>query len=389
MSIDLTNLKQRFQEIYDRPAEGGVRAPGRVNLIGEHTDYNSGYVLPIAIERETVALYARRKDTVVTFRTMQEGEPAQIDLSDEEKIVPGEPGWANYCRGVAKFLLEAPVPLRGADILFESNVPLGGGLSSSASLEVAAAMAMMASSKTLGWIEDIELAQAAQKAEHEFAGAPCGLMDQAICIFGQENRALLMDCRDNSMEQIPFDDPEVVLLVADTQVKHEINDGGYAARREQCYNACDVLGVHSLREADMAMIDSADSDNRLGGEELKRAIHVVGEIERTLQAADALRNRDHKKFGQLMIASHASLRDNYDVSCKELDFIVDIACNQEGVFGARMTGGGFGGCAIALVKADRAQQLGEYIAHSYGEKFGQRCPVFATRAAQGAGLLDF
>ena len=385
MAIDIDNLRDKFETLYGLDACGAVRAPGRVNLIGEHTDYNGGFVLPIAIERETLALFARREDRKVNFASRQAQERAQIDL--DGPIEPGEPHWANYCKGVAAGLVRHGVPLAGADILFSSDVPLGGGLSSSAALEVAAAMALLAAAGKVGALEPRELARLCQKAEHDFTGAPCGIMDQSIAVMGQVGNALLLDCCDGQARQIPFDDPATVVLVADTQVKHAINDGGYAARRQQCFAAATRLGVRTLRDAAAMTISRAQFAGKLEGEELMRARHVVGEIDRTLKAAEALKEADYKRFGELMYASHASLRDNYEVSCEELDLIVEAATKCKGVYGARMTGGGFGGCAIILASFRRQKQIVKAIQSAFADKFGQPCPIFATHAAAGASVI--
>jgi len=376
----------RFESTYKRPVGGLVRAPGRVNLIGEHTDYNDGFVLPIAIERCTLAAWAPRDDRKVSFISRQApDEPAQLDL--DELIVPGQPAWANYCRGVTAGLIERGLELRGVDILFDSDVPLGAGLSTSAALEVATAMALLAAADKSGQVPLRELALLCQKAEHEYANAPCGIMDQSICIMGQAGRALLLDCRDGQTRQIHFDDPRTVLLVADTQVKHAISDGGYAARRSQCESATEKLGVKALRDVDRATLSAAAEAGALSDLELQRARHVVGEIDRTVQAADALESNNTSRFGNLMYESHESLRDDYEVSCEELDAIVAAARSCEGVWGARMTGGGFGGCAIVLVEADQAPAVTDAIQQAFAAKFGRKCPVFATRAADGAGLV--
>ena len=386
MNIDTSQLKAEFTEAFARIAAGIVCAPGRVNLIGEHTDYNDGFVLPIAIERETVALYAVREDRKVVFRSAQAPDPLAIDLDGE--IAPGEPKWANYPAGVAAGLLARDVPLVGCDVMFTSDVPLGGGLSSSASLEVAAAKALLAAARQLGALGDHDLALICQKAEHDFAGAPCGIMDQSISIMALAGRALLLDCRNGQTRQIPFDDPDLVLLVADTQVKHEISDGGYAARRAQCESAAVKLEVKALRDADLEKIEAAAAEGILTEKELMRARHVIGEIARTLQAVDALTEGDYELFGELMYDSHTALRDDYEVSCAELDAIVELASECDGVYGARMTGGGFGGCAIILAEADDAPQIEKAVAAGFESKFGRRCPIFATRAADGAGVVE-
>ncbi len=385
MTIDIQQAVRAFRDEYDRAPDGAARAPGRVNLIGEHTDYNEGYVLPIAIERETVAVWAHRDDGLIRLRSRQADARAEVNLQQHALIKPGAPAWANYPKGVARKLYDAEVPLAGADVLFDSDVPIGGGLSSSASLEVATACALLEAADRRQAVTGMDLAVLCQQAEHEFAGTPCGIMDQSIAILGQADHALLLDCFDGSTRQVPFDNPDVVLLVADTQVQHELSDGGYAARRQQCHNAAEQIGVRSLRHATLAAVESAELDGRLGKPERRRARHVVSEIARTLQAVDALEARDYQGVGKLMYASHASLRDDYEVSCAELDHLVDVASGLSGVYGARMTGGGFGGCAIALVAADRAEQIVESLAHAFEEKFARRCPVFATRAADGAG----
>jgi galactokinase len=385
MNMKLHDLKRQFAAEFGRPPEGGARAPGRVNLIGEHTDYNDGFVLPIAIERHTLALYARRQDRSVAFRSLQADEPAAVNL--DAPLSPGEPAWANYCKGVAAGLIERGVKLAGADVLFDSDVPLGGGLSSSASLEVATALALLAASGRRRKVRGRELALLCQTAEHEFAGAPCGIMDQSVAILARPGRALLLDCRSGATQQIPFDAPDVVLLVADTQVKHEIADGGYAARRGQCESAAAKLGVAALRDAEERRLAEAQRDGALAGKELMRARHVVSEIARTLQAVEALRAGDYAVFGELMYGSHESLRDDYEVSCAELDAIVALAEGADGVHGARMTGGGFGGCAIVLAEADRAAAVTRAIADGFEDRFGRRCPIFATRAVGGAEFL--
>jgi len=381
----IDELRRVFRERVGRSASGGVRAPGRVNLIGEHTDYNDGFVLPIAIDREMRAVYAPREDSLVRLRSRQMETEATFDLSGA--ITPGEPAWANYCRGVAAGLLARGLRGVGADILFDSTVPLGGGLSSSAALEVATALALMASWGCEGAVSGGELARLCQKAEHEFAGAPVGIMDQSISVLGQAGHALLLDCRSGLTRQIPFADTRLTLLVADTRVKHAITDGGYAARRKQCESAAATLGVKALRDVDEDTFTLVASDASLTGTELMRARHVVGEIARTLEAVEALQVGDYVHFGELMFGSHQSLRDDYQVSCPELDLIVETARGCRGVYGARMTGGGFGGCAILLAEVGQAQTITTTVQQAFAAAFGHECPIFATTATQGAGPL--
>ncbi len=384
--MELDALVARFASHFGRLPAGAVRAPGRVNLIGEHTDYNDGFVLPIAINRQTVAMHARRDDRTVRFASVQAaGEDASVDL--DSAVAPGEPAWANYCRGVVAGLLAAGAKLAGADVLFDSDIPLGGGLSSSAALEVATATALLAASGLEGSVAPGELARICQAAEHDFAGAPCGIMDQSIAIMARRGRAMLLDCRSGEVRHVPFGDPSKVLLVADTQVKHAISDGGYAVRRQQCHEAAAAMGATALRDVDGAAVEAAAADGKLDAKQLMRARHVVGEIARTLAACEALVAGDFARFGELMYASHDSLRDDYEVSCEELDVIVASAAATEGVHGARMTGGGFGGCAIILADADQADDVTQAVQEAFEARFGRKCPIFATTAQPGAGPL--
>ena len=309
-------------------------------------------------------------------------DSAVVDL--DEAITPGQPSWADYPRGVMAGLLRRGLTLAGAEVLFDSNIPLGGGLSSSAALAVAASLAMLVAADAVGAVQAGDLAKLCQQAEHEFAGAPVGIMDQSISLMGRADTALLLDCRSGRTRHVPFDAPDAVVLVCDTRLQHANNDGGYAARRSQCEAAVAKLGIASLRDATIEMVAGCDA---LGDIERKRARHVVSEIARTVQAAEVLDAGDLVAFGELMYASHASLRDDYEVSCPELDAIVDIAGGLPGVFGARMTGGGFGGCAIVLVRDSAIDDVRAAVLSGFAERFGQSCATFATRAADGATVL--
>ncbi len=385
--MDTENIKREFASRFGRAAAGVVRAPGRVNLIGEHTDYNDGFVLPIAIERQTLAAWAPRDDERCCFVSAQQDEPVEIDLC--EAIHPGKPAWGNYCKGVAAGLIERGLELAGTDILFDSDVPLNAGLSSSASLEVATAMALLAACEET--VPQNELAAMCQKAENVFAGTPCGIMDQSISIMGRAGHALLLDCRSLETQHIPFDFPKTTLLVCNTQVSHDIGDGGYLARRAQCEEAAVILGIKTLRDTDIAAVERAYQAGMLDETQFRRARHVVTEIARTLKAADVLAGGGKSapvKFGKLMYASHESLREDFEVSCEELDAIIEAARGCDGVFGARMTGGGFGGCAIGLVRTENAEDIAEVIRKNFAEKFARQCPVFATGSTDGAGTVE-
>jgi galactokinase len=383
LAADTANL---FARTFGRPARWIVAAPGRVNVIGEHTDYNDGFVLPTAIERYAVMAADRAPDgkKVIEIRDASGAETALIDASIPVK--PGAPKWSNYARGVIAGMMERGINPGGLDVLLNSTVPLGGGLSSSASLEVCTATLLeTVSGRTL---VPVEKALLCQKAEHEFAGVPCGIMDQFISVMGRQNNLLLLDCRSRETQLVPMNDPAVSLLIANTNVKHELANGEYGRRRAQCEAAAKVLGVPSLREATPVAL--ANSKDKMDDVVFRRARHVIGEIERTVHAAEAVRAANWPAVGQLMYASHASLRDDYEVSCKELDAIVEIADNigsKGGVFGCRMTGGGFGGCAVALVKTELIEAISEKISVAYKKKTGIEATIFTTRPAAGATVL--
>ena len=375
-----------FQKTYGRPPRWIAAAPGRVNVIGEHTDYNDGFVLPMAIEFYTVMAADRPVDgsNVITLRSTFEPEPAVIDLSVPVTI--STPKWGNYPRGVVAGFQARGVNPGGLDVFLHSTVPLGSGLSSSAALEVCTATLIEAvTGKT---IDPIEKALLAQKAEHEFAGVPCGIMDQFISALGREGHLLLLDCRTRKTELVPMSDPAVALLIINTNVKHELGSGEYAKRRAECEEAARIIGVASLRDASPDQLERAKS--KMTDAVYRRARHVIGEIERTVHAAEGIRQSNWPTVGQFMYASHASLRDDYEVSCTELDAIVDIAEDigfKGGVYGCRMTGGGFGGCCVALVKTEAIAAITQKIATDYKAKTGIDAVIFSSRPAAGATII--
>ncbi len=382
----IAHVTQQFAQTYGRPPRWVVAAPGRVNVIGEHTDYNDGFVLPMAIERYAVmaADYSSGGENVIQIRDLSDAEPALIDLSTPVKT--GLPKWSNYPRGVIAGFQQRGIPSAGLDVLLCSTVPIGGGLSSSAALEVCTATLLEV--VTGIFLDPVEKALLCQKAEHEFAGVPCGIMDQFVSVLGRENHLLLLDCRSRQAEFVPMNDPSVALLIINTNVKHELGTGEYAKRRAQCEAAVKVLGVSSLRDADPAALQGAK--NKMDETVYRRARHVIGEIERTLYAAEGIRASNWLTVGNLMYASHASLRDDYEVSCKELDAVVEIAEAigvDGGVYGCRMTGGGFGGCAVALVKTNAIESILKNIAFAYKTKTGIEAAIFASRPAAGATVV--
>jgi galactokinase len=357
-------VRGRFEEAHGRVPAGVWVAPGRVNLIGEHTDYNDGFVLPIAIPDAVYVGAAARDDGRLRAVSVQaEGD---LDTMVAELAPGGERGWSAYVCGVAWAVAETGVPVPGVDLVVDGRVPLGAGLSSSAALEcaVGAALADLAAAR----LEPMALAKLAQHAENDYVGAPTGLMDQVAAVLCAEGHALLFDVRSLETRQVPFRPAEagLALLVVDTGVRHEHAGGEYGERRRSCEAACRELGVASLREVsdagDLAAVE------RLADDVLRRrARHVVTENARVLDACAALEAGDWPGFGALMTASHASLRDDYEVSCAELDVAVDAAL-AAGALGARMTGGGFGGCAIALVPVDAVAGATDALVERYAER---------------------
>jgi galactokinase len=344
-------------------------------------DYNDGFVLPMAIERETVCGARHAPSGRVEVVSAATGAAAFAVRG----LRSGEPAWTNYLRGVVAGLEGRGIAFAGLELAIDSSVPLGGGLSSSASLEVAAAAALEAlAGVTLPPAETIDLCR---KAEHEFAGVPCGVMDQSTVVRAIPGHALLLDCRSGTVTHVPMADPDLAVLIVNTNVRHDLASGEYARRRAECAEAARRLGVPALRDATPAMVEAANLTPMLA----RRARHVVSENERTLAAVDALRGGDWRRMGQLMHESHASLRDDFDVSCDELDAVVDIARGLGeggGVFGSRMTGGGFGGCVVCLVHASRLDAIAAAIGSAYQTRTGRAATLFATRPAGGAGVLE-
>lgn len=380
--IDLPQLREKFREIYDGEPRL-FRAPGRVNLIGEHTDYNDGFVLPMAIDREAAAAIVAREDRRVRVHTANFNETAEFDLDSEK---PREKGfWLNYIEGVARILERKGFQLKGADVLIESDVPPGGGLSSSAALEVVAGLSL---SETSGQSVDRKtLALVGQQTEHEFVGAKVGIMDQFVSAQAKKGHALLLDCRSLEFETVPLDTSRVAVVICNTNVKHDLATSEYNTRRAECEQGVEILkeflpGITQLR--DVSVEDFEKYAARLPETIRKRCRHVVTENRRTLEAAECLKGNDLEHFGRLMSLSHQSLRDDYEVSCRELDALVEIAGECAGVLGARMTGGGFGGSTVNLVGRENLEDFTRRISAEYPKRTGIEPTVLVSEPGDGA-----
>ncbi|NIP86610.1 MAG: galactokinase [Planctomycetales bacterium] len=379
-----------FQEQYSQQPSWLVAAPGRVNLIGEHTDYNDGFVLPMAIDRYVVMAAAACDQAPgapprARFYSAEFDEFSEFGLEQKSRP-PASASWSNYVQGVvAGFAAQAVVPPSfNATVL--STVPVGGGLSSSAALEVATATLLEAI--TGQQLPANQKALLCQQAEHEYAGVPCGIMDQFSSVFGREDALMLLDCRSQEMKYVPLASDDVTVLITNSNVSHQLDDGAYAERREQCHTAAAALGVASLREATLEQLTAHRS--QLEEHCYRRARHVISEIARTTQAAAAIAARDWTAAGQLMYESHASLRDDFEVSCLELDLLVELAAElgvEGGVYGSRMTGGGFGGCTVSLTRTANVEPICDALLTRYEAKTGIRPHAFASRPARGAFVI--
>lgn len=376
------SLSRRFQKLYgDSPRI--LLAPGRVNLIGEHTDYNDGFVLPAAIDSYTWVGVARNPDHVLNVYSENFSESVQLPLAG--LTGPPRRHWSDYVRGVAAILQgRSGRTLSGANLMIYSQIPMGAGLSSSASLEVSTALALMETSALN--LPPHELAKVCQQAEHEYAGTRCGIMDQFIAVFGLARCALMLDCR--SLEHQTVTIPEDVrIVICNSGVKHEHAAGEYNRRRADCELGVKILqqfmpNIRALR--DVGFEDLEQNRHTLPERVYQRCRHVVSENQRVLEAAVALRGGDLTGFGRLLYESHNSLRNDYEVSCRELDLLVELASACEGVYGARMTGGGFGGCTVNVVRSDAVTDFQSRIREGYMKAALRACDIYVCSAAQGA-----
>ncbi len=381
-------VESDFLERFGHPPDLVVAAPGRVNLIGEHIDYNDGFVMPLAIERYLVVAASPSTEEAacssIRIRSLDLDETEFI--STDPTFPPGRTGWISYVQGVIAGFVERGTAVSAFDAVIGSTIPIGAGLSSSAALEVAVATVL---EQLNGQVLDLRTkALLCQQAEHQFAGVPCGIMDQFSIVFGKLDELMLINCQSLQIESIPFDSSEVSVLITNSNVKHALTSGEYAQRRSQCDSALSKLGYASWRDVRLEELEQQRS--ALTDVEFRRGRHVVTEIQRTRAAVQTIRNRDWESTGRLVYASHQSLRDDYEVSCPELDLLVDIASSmgsREGVYGSRMTGGGFGGCTVSLIDTNQLESVIGVLTRQYESATGTRPLCFASRPARGVRVI--
>jgi len=358
------------------------RAPGRVNLIGEHTDYNEGFVMPVAIGFSTFVTISARADRRLCLSSEGFSQAAEFDLDDPKPVPTGE--WSDYPRGVAITLERAGYRLTGATLSIRGEVPIGAGLSSSAAIEVATCAALLKNSGFI--VEPVEIAKLCQRAENEFVGMRCGIMDQFVSSCGQAGKALMLDCRSLDYQLLPLPS-RTRLIICNTMVKHSLLGGEYNKRRAEC--EAGVRHIAQSRPNARSLRDVTESDLKLYGDDLSEVIfrrcrHVITENARVIVAAKALKRDDLESFGELMNDSHRSLRDDFEVSCRELDLMVELAQRVPGVYGARMTGGGFGGCTVNLVDEENVEEFKRIVSQGYSEATGLVPDIYVSSAAEGA-----
>ncbi|MBQ9119792.1 MAG: galactokinase [Lachnospiraceae bacterium] len=382
-------LLQEFQKVFGRAAEGVYFAPGRVNLIGEHTDYNGGHVFPCALTIGTYAAAAKNDDKTLRFYSMNFEKLGVIETSLENMVKVAEHNWANYPKGVLQVLMDAGYPVTsGMDILYFGNIPNSSGLSSSASIEVLTAYVAR---ELFGFeVDFVEIAKLGQKAENEFIGVNCGIMDQFAIAMGKTEHAIFLDTADLSYEYAPIRLEDAKIVIACSNKKRGLGDSKYNERRSECEAALaklqtvkSIASLGELTEAEFEEIKSVIADPI----KEKRAKHAVYENQRTIQAVKALKENDIALFGQLMIQSHDSLRDDYEVTGKELDTLVASALKQEGVIGSRMTGAGFGGCTVSIVKNECVDAFIREVGKEYLETIGYAADFYVVEAGSGPCTL--
>lgn len=381
--LTASQLAARFTQAFGAEPDGVWMAPGRVNLIGEHTDYNEGFVLPFAIDKTARIAVRTRPDSVLRLLStygdqgMTTADTTALDKSTAR-------GWTKYPLGVIWALQQRGITVPGMDLLLDSDVPLGAGLSSSHAIECAVISAL--NELTGAGLEAEEMVLATQRAENDFVGAPTGIMDQSASLRGAKDHAVFLDCRDQTVKLVPFEahPAGLVMLVIDTKVSHSHADGGYASRRASCELGADVLGVKALR--DIGIEELEEASGLLDEETFRRVRHVVTENDRVLQTVELLASEGPRAIGPLLDASHVSMRDDFEISCRELDLAVETS-RSNGAIGARMTGGGFGGAAIALTPLEAEQQVRAAVVQAFADAGYTAPDIFTVTPAEGAMRL--
>lgn len=397
----IVSIARKFEETFGSPPTFIASAPGRVNLIGEHTDYNNGYVFPVAIDKYINIAARQRTDRRVTLHASDVNDTLEFDLDALHAIPQQTPAWSRYLIGVASLLQASGRKIAGIDAVITGDVPIGAGLSSSAALSVAATLAFLTAGSELEALESEndkkELAALCQRVEHEFAGVNCGIMDQTISLLAKENHGLFLDCRSLEYEHVPLNLDRHYITICNTKVKRELAASEYNKRRAECERGVDILrqwipGISSLRDIDLT--DFKKHEEELPALTQKRCRYVIEENTRVLEAVSVLKAPTEKtdealiQFGHLMNASHNGLRDDYQVSCKELDLLTDIARSITGVVGSRMTGAGFGGCTVSIVHKDALETFQTRVRKEYHEQIGIEPEIYLCHVGDGAQVLQ-
>ena len=403
-SAHVSSITEKFDKTFGRPPTFIASAPGRVNLIGEHTDYNDGYVFPVAIDKYINIAVRQRSDRRVVTHALDVNESWDFSLDTLTSIPAQAPAWSRYLIGVAALLQESGKKVAGIDAVITGDVPIAAGLSSSAALSVAATLAFLTagseSEVPISEQDKTKLAALCQRVEHEFAGVKCGIMDQTISLLGQEDCGLFLDCRSLAYEHVPFYLANHAIAICNTKVKRELAASEYNKRRAECERGVEILsrwlpGITSLR--DITLADFKKHEEALPTLTQKRCRYVIEENTRVVEAVSALKCTDKVTshlpdesliaFGHLMNASHNGLRDDYQVSCMELDLLTDIARNITGVAGSRMTGAGFGGCTVSIVHKDALEAFQAHVTTEYHEKTGIQPEIYLCRVSDGAQVF--
>ena len=403
----ISAAKQKFEALFNDSPRFVVSAPGRVNLIGEHTDYNDGYVLPVAIDKYIHIALRERTDRRAILHALDVNESFELNLDTLRPVATDAPTWSYYLIGVASLLQESGTEITGIDAVIIGDVPIGAGLSSSAALSVSAALAFLAGSQPRASLNAVmsetrkkELAALCQRVEHEFVGVNCGIMDQTISLLGRSGHGLFLDCRSLAYEHVPLNLAAHCIAICNTRVKRELAASEYNKRRAECERGVDILsqwlpGISSLR--DVSLTDFKKHEGKLPALTQKRCRYVIEENARVLDAVSTLKSRNQQisekvdeplvAFGELMNASHKGLRDDYEVSCRELNLLTDIARGVDGVIGTRMTGAGFGGCTVSILHKDALETFRTRIATAYHKQTGIEPEIYLCNISNGAQVF--